>query len=164
VGLEASQVRQEAAVNRHFRLSCVAQSLLPRAPAGGRQSERFAFAEDHQQTVGQKLYTLTRDALGQLVQLVQGLFAQEQSDEQVLERLMPACSDAALNISRLTFQVVYPTKQELALGLLRQFRDAQPSIRIKCVLAFAARSIRLNSTSPNSRASPKRSACAGASR
>jgi hypothetical protein len=41
-------------------------------------------------TVGQKLYTLTRDALGQLVQLVQGLFAQGQSDEQVLERLMPA--------------------------------------------------------------------------
>jgi hypothetical protein len=90
VGLEASQVRKEEAVKRHFRLSCVAQSLLQRTPAGGRTSERFAFAEDHQQTVGQKLYTLTRDALGQLVQLVPGLFAQGQSYEHVLERLMPA--------------------------------------------------------------------------
>lgn len=90
VGLEASQVRKEEAVKRHFRLSCVAQSLLQRTPAGGRKSERFAFAEDHQQTVGQKLYTLTRDALGQLVQLLQGLFAQGQSYEHVLERLMPA--------------------------------------------------------------------------
>lgn len=90
VGLEASQVRKEEAVKRHFRLSCVAQSLLQRTPAGGRKSERFAFAEDNQQTVGQKLYTLTRDALGQLVQLVQGLFAQGQSYQQVLERLMPA--------------------------------------------------------------------------
>jgi hypothetical protein len=89
VGLEASQVRKEEAVKRHFRLSCVAQSLLQRTPAGGRTSERFAFAEDHQQTVGQKRYTLTRDALGQLVKLVQGLFAQGQSDEQILERLMP---------------------------------------------------------------------------
>jgi len=90
VGLEASQVRQEEAVKRHFRLSCVAQSLLQRTPAGGRKSERFAFAEDHQPTVGQKLYTLTRDAVGQLVQLVQGLFAQGHSYQQVLERLMPA--------------------------------------------------------------------------
>lgn len=90
VGLEASQVRKEEAVKRHFRLSCVAQSLLQRTPAGGKKSERFAFAEDDQQTVGQKLYTLTRDALGQLVQLVQGLFAQGQSYEHVLERLMPA--------------------------------------------------------------------------
>jgi hypothetical protein len=90
VGLEASQVRKEEAVKRHFRLSCVAQSLLQRTPAGGRQSERFAFAEDHQQTIGQKLYTLTREALGQLMRLAQGLFAQGQSYQQVLERLMPA--------------------------------------------------------------------------
>lgn len=90
VGLEASQVRKEEAVNRHFRLSCVAQSLLQRLPAGGKKSERFTFAENHQHTVGQKLHTLTRDALGQLLHLVQGLFAQGQSYEHVLERLMPA--------------------------------------------------------------------------
>ena len=90
VGLEASQVRKEEAVKRHFRLSCVAQSLLQRTPAGGKKSERFAFAEDAQQTLGQKLYTLTRQALGQLLHLAQGLFAQGQPYEQVLERLMPA--------------------------------------------------------------------------
>src|SRR5512143_276952 len=90
VGLEAAQVRQEEAVKRHFRLSCVAQSLLQRIPGGGRKSERFAFAEDDQQTVGQKLYTLTREALGQLLQLVHGLFVQGHPCEHVLERLMPA--------------------------------------------------------------------------
>ena len=90
VGLEASQVRKEEAVKRHFRLSCVAQSLLQRAPAGGKKSERFAFAEDDQSTIGQKLYTLTRDALGQLLPWVPGLLVQGQSHEQVLERLMPA--------------------------------------------------------------------------
>ena len=90
VGLEAAQVRKEEAVKRHFRLSCVAQSPLQRSPWGGRKSERFAFAANHQQTVGQKLYTLNRDALGQLLQLVHGLFAQGHPCEQVLERLMPA--------------------------------------------------------------------------
>jgi hypothetical protein len=47
-------------------------------------------AENYQQTVGQKLYTLTRQAFGQLLQWVQGLFAQGQAYEQVLERLIPA--------------------------------------------------------------------------
>src|SRR5574339_224483 len=90
VGLEAAQVRNEEAVKRHFRLSCVAQSRLQRTPGGGRKSERFAFAANHQQTVGQKLYTLHRDALGQLLQLVHGLFAQGHPCAHVLERLMPA--------------------------------------------------------------------------
>src|SRR5512143_940393 len=90
VGLEAAQVRQEEAVKRHFRLSCVAQSLLQRSPCGDRKSERFAFAANHQQTVGQKLYTLQREALGQLLQLVHGLFVQGHPCEHVLERLMPA--------------------------------------------------------------------------
>ena len=70
VGLEAAQVRTEEAVKRHFRLRSLAQSLLQRAPGGGRKSERFAFAEHNQQTIGQKLYTLTRETLGQLLQLV----------------------------------------------------------------------------------------------
>ena len=34
-GLEAAQVRKEEAVTRHFRLSCVAQSLVQRTPASG---------------------------------------------------------------------------------------------------------------------------------
>lgn len=89
-GLEASQVRKEEAVKRHFRLSCVAQSLLQRTPAGGKKSERFAFAQEDQHPLGQKLYTLSRQALAQVLQLVQGLFAQGQPYEQVLEKLMPA--------------------------------------------------------------------------
>jgi hypothetical protein len=40
--------------------------------------------------VGQRLYTLSREALQQLVHLVQGLFTQGQTCEQVLELLMPA--------------------------------------------------------------------------
>ncbi len=88
-GLESSQVRNEEAVKRHFCLSCVAQSLLQRATCSGGKSERFKFA-DGGQTVGQRLYTLTREALGQLVHLVQGLLARGQTREQVLELLMPA--------------------------------------------------------------------------
>ena len=89
VGLEASQVRKEEAVKRHFRLSCVAQSLLQSAPAGGQSSERFKWVDDTQHTLGQKHYTLARQALGQLLQLTETLFAQGQSHEQILERLMP---------------------------------------------------------------------------
>jgi hypothetical protein len=90
VGLEASQVRKEDAVKRHVRLSCVAQSLLQSAPAGGRSSERFKWVDDTQSTLGQKHYTLARESLGQLLQLAETLFAQGQSHQQVLERIMPA--------------------------------------------------------------------------
>ena len=90
VGLESSQVRNEEAVKRHFRLSCVAQSLLQGIPAGGRSSERFQWVDDTQPTLGQKHYTLAREALGQLLQLAESMFDQGQSREQVLERLMPA--------------------------------------------------------------------------
>jgi hypothetical protein len=88
-GLEAAQVRNEEAVKRHFRLSCVAQSLLQRAACQGGKSERFTFAAN-QQTIGQKLYALTRETLQQWVQWVQGLFAQGHSCERVVELLMPA--------------------------------------------------------------------------
>jgi hypothetical protein len=87
--LESSQVRKEEAVKRHFRLSCVAQSLLQRVVCRGGTSERFGFAQG-QQTVGQKIYSLTREALGQLLSLAQNWFAQGYSWEQVLEGLMPA--------------------------------------------------------------------------
>jgi hypothetical protein len=88
-GFEAAQVRNEAAVKRHFRLSCLAQSLLAQATCGAQKSERFALAGE-QQTVGQRLYTLTREAYENLLHRVQGLFAQGQSCEQVLEVIMPA--------------------------------------------------------------------------
>jgi hypothetical protein len=104
-GFESAQVRNEEAVKRHFRLSCVAQrralrrfppvksatrqSLLQSLPCQGQKSERFMFAH-HQQTVGQQLYSLTREAYLQMLHLVQGLFAQNHTCEHVLEVLMPA--------------------------------------------------------------------------
>ena len=88
-GLEASQVRKEEAVKRHFRLSCVAQSLLQRAPASGMKSERVAFAQG-KNTVGQRVQTIARDALHGLLQFVHQLFRQGHSCDHVLEVLMPA--------------------------------------------------------------------------
>jgi hypothetical protein len=88
-GFEAAQVRNEEAVKRHFRLSCLAQSLLGQAACEGKKSERFAFAGG-QQTVGQRLYTLTREVYQQLLHLVQGLFAQGRTPDQVLEVMLPA--------------------------------------------------------------------------
>jgi len=88
-GLEAAQVRKEEAVKRHFRLSCVAQSLLQQAPASGAETERFAFAQGAM-TIGQKVRTIARDALQSLLKLVEQLFAQGHSCEYILELLMPA--------------------------------------------------------------------------
>jgi hypothetical protein len=87
-GLEAAQVRKEEAVTRHFRLSCIAQSLVQRAPASGSTSERFAFAQGDS-TVGQRVRTIARDALQGLLKFVEQLFAQGRSCEQILEVLMP---------------------------------------------------------------------------
>jgi hypothetical protein len=88
-GWEAAQVRKEEAVNRHFRLSCVAQSLLQGTPASGSETERFAFAQG-EVTIGQKVRTIARDALKNLLQLVEQLLAQGHSCEHILEVLMPA--------------------------------------------------------------------------
>lgn len=88
-GFESAQVRNQEAVKRYFRLSCVAQSLLGQAIDQGKKSERFAFANETQ-TVGQRLYSLTREAYQQLLHLLQGWFAQGRTCEQVLEVIMPA--------------------------------------------------------------------------
>jgi hypothetical protein len=88
-GFESAQVRNQEAVKRHFRLSCIAQSLLGQAACQGKKSERFAFANE-KQTVGQRLYSLTREVYLQLLHLVQALFAQGGTCEQVLEAILPA--------------------------------------------------------------------------
>src|SRR5207302_10355335 len=88
-GLEAAQVRKEEAVRRHFRLGCVAQSLLQQAPASGSETERFAFAQGAI-TIGQRVRTIARDALQSLLKLVEQLLAQGHSCEHILEVLMPA--------------------------------------------------------------------------
>src|SRR5215468_8475261 len=87
-GFESAQVRKEEAVKRHFRLSCVAQSLVQRAACSGGKSERFEFA-DEKATVGQRVYTIAREALAGMLQFAQGLFAQGRTCDQVLQVMMP---------------------------------------------------------------------------
>jgi hypothetical protein len=88
-GMEAAQVRKEEAVTRHFRLSCVAQSLLQRAPAVASKSERDAFAEGHI-TFGQKCRVISREVLRATLALCQRYFAAGKTCDQVLDLLMPA--------------------------------------------------------------------------
>jgi hypothetical protein len=87
-GLEAAQVRNEEAVNRHLRLSCLAQSLLQRTPAVASTSEQFAFAKG-EPTFGQRCRALTREVFSSLLAVAKRLFAGGASCEQVTEMLMP---------------------------------------------------------------------------
>jgi hypothetical protein len=89
-GFEDAQLRNEEAVKRHFCLSCVAQSALQQASCSGQKSERFDFADEAQQPIGQRLYTLSREAVRQVIELSQVLFNQGKSVDQILEVLMPA--------------------------------------------------------------------------
>jgi hypothetical protein len=88
-GLEAAQVRNEEAVNRHLRLSCLAQSLLQRTPTVASTSEQFAFAKG-ETTFGQRCHTITREVFSSLLSFAKRLFAGGYSCEQVMEALMPA--------------------------------------------------------------------------
>ncbi|MEK6571221.1 MAG: hypothetical protein AABZ61_07620 [Bacteroidota bacterium] len=88
-GLESSQVRKEEAVKRHFRLSCVAQSLLQGVTAVASKSERFEFAKG-QITFGQRVRTVAREVFGCLLKRAKQLFDQGESWTHVLEALMPA--------------------------------------------------------------------------
>src|ERR687888_2280061 len=88
-GLESAQVRKEEAVTRHFRLSCVAQSIVQRAPASESKSERYAFAQG-QITYGQKCRAIGRQVMRSLLELMRQLFAQGKSCDEGLELLMPA--------------------------------------------------------------------------
>jgi hypothetical protein len=88
-GLEAAQVRNEEAVKRHLRLSCLAQSLLQRVPTVVSTSEQFAFAKG-EITFGQRCRTITREVFLSLLSFAQRLFAGGYSCAQVAETLMPA--------------------------------------------------------------------------
>ena len=88
-GFEDAQLRNEEAVKRHFCLSCVAQSALQQASCCGQKSERFDFADDNQQPIGQRLYSLSREAFEQVVQLINQLTRQGQSVDLIMEVLMP---------------------------------------------------------------------------
>jgi hypothetical protein len=88
-GLEAAQVRNEEAVKRHLRLSCLAQSILQRTPLVVSTSEQFAFAKG-ESTFGQRCHTITREVFLSLLSFAQRLFAGGYSCTQVAEALMPA--------------------------------------------------------------------------
>jgi DDE superfamily endonuclease len=88
-GLEAAQVRNEEAVTRHLRLSCLAQSLLQRTPRVVSTSEQFAFAKG-EKTFGQRCHAITREVFSSLLSFAKRLFAGGYSCEQVVEALMPA--------------------------------------------------------------------------
>ena len=90
VGFELAQLQNEEAVKRHFCLSCVAQSILQQASCSGRKSERFNLAQEDEPTISQRLYSLTREALHNLLELSQNLFVQGKSTEQILEVMMPS--------------------------------------------------------------------------
>src|SRR5207249_1417733 len=84
---------KEEAVTRHFRLSCVAQSLVQRAPAAESKSERYAFAAG-KKTYGQKCRAIYREALRSLLELCKRYFAEGKSCDEVLEVLMPVRHEA----------------------------------------------------------------------
>lgn len=87
-GFESAQVRKEEAVTRHFRLSCVAQSIMQRVLPEASTSERFAFA-DGAVTCGQRLKAITRDVFRSVLTFARQLFEEGKSCQHVLELLMP---------------------------------------------------------------------------
>ncbi len=96
-----------------FCLSCVAHSALQQASCSGGKSEQFNLASENEPTIGegaslvgepsvwrrissracvarQRLYSLTREALDNLLELSQSLLLEGKSTEQVLEVMMPS--------------------------------------------------------------------------
>ena len=88
-GLESAQVREEESVKRHFRLSCVAQSLIQRASVGKSKCERLEFSKG-KATIGQRCRKIAREVLHSMLELSKRLFMEGKSADEVLEMLMPA--------------------------------------------------------------------------
>jgi hypothetical protein len=88
-GFESAQVRKEEAVKRHFRLSCVAQSILQRVLPEVSTSEKFAFA-DGAVTCGQRLKAIAREVFRTVLTFAKQFFEEGLSCDHVLDRLMPA--------------------------------------------------------------------------
>jgi hypothetical protein len=88
-GMESAQVRNEEAVKRHFRLSCVSQSLIQRSFVGESKSERFEFSNG-KATIGQRCRKIAREVLRSMLELSKRLFVEGKSTDEVLDMLMPA--------------------------------------------------------------------------
>ena len=105
-GWASAQGRQEAAVNRHLRVCCVAQSSIHRAPASESPSERSAFAAGPL-TYGQRCRARGREVRRSVLERLRQLFTAGKSGAAGLELLMPASvSQAAFVLKPLPFQVV----------------------------------------------------------
>ena len=89
VGFESAQLRNEEAVKRHFCLSCVAQSALQSTICSSRKSEKSNQAQEKESSIGQRMYTLSREALDNLLKLTENLLAQGKTREEILEVIMP---------------------------------------------------------------------------
>jgi hypothetical protein len=87
--MESVQVRNEEAFKRHFRLSCVSQSLIQRASVGESKSERFEFSNG-KATIGQRCRKIAREVLRSMLELSKRLFVEGKSTDEVLDMLMPA--------------------------------------------------------------------------
>ena len=93
-GLESAQVREDvlawtdALFKRHFRLSCVAQSLIQRASVEESKSERFEFANG-KSTIGQRCRKIVREVLRSMLELCKRLFMEGKSTDTILDMLMP---------------------------------------------------------------------------
>ena len=88
-GLESAQLRNQEAVERHLRLSCVAQSILQRVSAPVSTSEKFEFANG-KTTIGQKWRTITREIFRSLLLKISQFVKDGMSIDYMMEVLMPA--------------------------------------------------------------------------
>ena len=88
-GLESAQVRNEEAVKRHFRLSCISQSLIQRVSVEESKSERFEFSNG-KTTIGQRCREIAREVLRSMLELSKRLFMEGKPTDEVLDMLMPA--------------------------------------------------------------------------
>jgi hypothetical protein len=88
-GLESAQLRNQEAVERHFRLSCVAQSILQRVSAPASTSEKFEFANG-KTTIGQKWRTIARESFRSLLLKISQFVKDGMEIDYMMEVLMPA--------------------------------------------------------------------------
>ena len=89
VGFESAQLRNEEAVKRHFCISCVAQSALQSTICSKRKSERVNRVKENESSIGQRMYSLSREALDNLLKLTENLLAQGKTRKEILEVIMP---------------------------------------------------------------------------
>ena len=87
-GFEKAQVRKEEAVKRHFRLSCVAQTLLQNLTLPASTSAKFKFAQG-QITQGQRQRKIFREVLLGILTFARQAFLSGKNQFEVLEQLIP---------------------------------------------------------------------------